>query len=172
LQEWWAIWRGAGYPHFENREVWGSLWVDECLVKVRGLGASYHCGESAWTKYPVQGIPRMVCFGTVRSRRAVSMDCKTSAAEAVLGGGDAAVPRPPGFLGTGLVRLVELVRQRLLRVALAEFNTTCTACNDEIAVHFGDRPLSAGAWAKRSAADYEGAPRRCSGCGARMGSAA
>ena len=100
------------------------------------------------------------------------MGRRTSTGDTALGGENAVVLRPGtlGFCGTGLVRLVELVRQRLLRVALAEFDTTCTPCTDEIAVHFGDRPLSAEAWAKRTAADYEGAPRRCSGCGARMGS--
>jgi|HubBroStandDraft_4_1064222.scaffolds.fasta_scaffold763149_1 hypothetical protein len=102
------------------------------------------------------------------------MDCKTSAAEAVLGEAGAVLPErgTPGFFRRGLVRLVELVRRRLLRVALSEFDTTCTPCNDEIAVRLGDRPLRAGAWARRIAADYEGRPRRCSVCSARMGSAA
>jgi len=102
------------------------------------------------------------------------MDCKTSAGDVALAGGNVGVPEPGtlSFFGTGLVCLAALLRQRLRQVTYEELNTICTLCNDEIAVRLGDRPLRAEAWAKRTAADYEGPPRRCSVCSERMGSAA
>jgi hypothetical protein len=100
------------------------------------------------------------------------MDCKMAVGNVELAGSNVGIPEPGArsLVGTELVRLAALVRRWLGQVRFEEFEITCAPCNDEIAVSFGDRPLSAEAFAKRAAADYEGPPRRCSACSARLGS--
>lgn len=102
------------------------------------------------------------------------MDYKTSAADVALAGGYVGVPEPGtlGVFGTRFVRFAALLRQRIQQLTRERLNTTCTPCHDEISVRLGDRPLRAEAWAKRTTADYEGPPRRCSVCTERMGTAA
>jgi hypothetical protein len=100
------------------------------------------------------------------------MDCKMAVGNVEVAGSSVGGPAPGtrSFVGTELVRLAALVRRWLGQVRFEEFEITCAPCNDEIAVSFGNRPLSAEALAKRTAADYEGPPRRCSACSARLGS--